>query len=137
MHLEWENGTHAHTGGLEMIERRRRLFAQRLRAIRRQVGVSRYRLAQAAGLSKQAVYRLENGECDPTWDTVQRLSEVLGVSTERFKTGVIIIARLAEQQVNPEASGDPVQRLSEVLGVSTEPTTPDAEQQLKPRKKGK
>jgi transcriptional regulator with XRE-family HTH domain len=60
-------------------------FAARLRQLRKRTGISAYRLAKMSGLSPQAVNRLEAGEREPTWNTVQRLADVLSVSTEDFR----------------------------------------------------
>jgi transcriptional regulator with XRE-family HTH domain len=59
-------------------------FADRLRALREEAGLSQYALARQAGLSKQGLSRLELGEREPTWQTVQLLALALGVSCERF-----------------------------------------------------
>jgi DNA-binding XRE family transcriptional regulator len=46
--------------------------------------MSQYALAQQAGLSKQAISKLEKGEREPTWTTVQRLAMVLGQDYQAF-----------------------------------------------------
>ena len=43
-------------------------------------------VAEAAGINRQAIYKLLNGESRPTWDTVQQLAKVLGVPTDAFRT---------------------------------------------------
>jgi transcriptional regulator with XRE-family HTH domain len=59
-------------------------FAKRLRNARLAAGLSKYALAKQAGLSKQALSRLEAGDNEPTWNTVQLLAAALGVSCEEF-----------------------------------------------------
>ena len=60
-------------------------FAVRLQYLRKDAGLTQIQLATAAGLSSQAIAALEQGTRSPTWDTVLRLSEALGVATEDFR----------------------------------------------------
>ena len=64
---------------------RRPTFARILSDLMRDRGMEPTALADAAGLTRQAVHKLLNGSA-PTWDTVQRLADALGVSTEAFRT---------------------------------------------------
>jgi transcriptional regulator with XRE-family HTH domain len=59
-------------------------FAQRLKTIRENAGLSQYALAKKTGLSKQGLSRLELGEREPTWQTVQALVLALGVDCKAF-----------------------------------------------------
>jgi transcriptional regulator with XRE-family HTH domain len=59
-------------------------FAVQLIKFRERTGVSKYLLAQRAGMSRQALSLLELGEREPTWLTVQRLAAALGVSCDEF-----------------------------------------------------
>ena len=59
-------------------------FADRLRGLRDQAGLSQYGLAKLSGLSKQALSRLELGDNEPTWETVQLLASALGVDCTAF-----------------------------------------------------
>ena len=59
-------------------------FAGRLKAIREAAGLSQYALARRSGLTKQALSRLELGERDPTWVTVQLLAAALGADFGEF-----------------------------------------------------
>jgi transcriptional regulator with XRE-family HTH domain len=63
-------------------------FADRLRACRQGKALSQYALAKRSGLTKQALSRLELGQRDPTWTTVQLLAAALGVSCEAFTVPV-------------------------------------------------
>ncbi|SRR5579871_118991 len=80
-------------------------FADRLRGLRESAGLSQYALAKRAGLSKQAMSRLEMGEREPTWVTVQRIAAALGVSCEAFTDPDI--ARLARSTGPPARPGRP------------------------------
>lgn len=59
-------------------------FAARLKALREAAGLSQYAVAKRSGLSVQALSRLELGDREPKWVTVQRLAVALGVSCEAF-----------------------------------------------------
>jgi transcriptional regulator with XRE-family HTH domain len=59
-------------------------FADRLRALREKAGLTTYALAKKCGLTKQALYRLESGSSEPTWQTVQLLAAALGVDCSAF-----------------------------------------------------
>jgi DNA-binding XRE family transcriptional regulator len=65
--------------------RMERAFNDCLRSHREAAGLSVDALADKAGLSRAAVYHLEQGTREPTWDTVQRIAEALNVSTEEFR----------------------------------------------------
>src|SRR5260370_15096588 len=60
------------------------MFAECLRSLRHKAGVSQYQLAKQSGVSKQMVSRLELGTRQPSWETVQRLANVLGVDCRSF-----------------------------------------------------
>ena len=53
-------------------------FAARLQSLRERAGLSQYELARRTGLTRQTVSRLEMGDRDPTWGTVQLLALALG-----------------------------------------------------------
>lgn len=60
-------------------------FATRLKAIREAANLTITDLAESAGLSRQTIYNYEGGVGEPTWAVVQKLAEVLGVSTDAFR----------------------------------------------------
>jgi transcriptional regulator with XRE-family HTH domain len=60
-------------------------FATKLRELRKAAGLTPYALAKKAGLTKQALYRLEESDNEPTWATVQKIAAALGVSCEAFQ----------------------------------------------------
>lgn len=59
-------------------------FASRLKQLREAAGYSQNALAEKAGLTRQALSRLELGEREPTWETVQRLATALGADCSEF-----------------------------------------------------
>jgi transcriptional regulator with XRE-family HTH domain len=61
-------------------------FAAKLKALRDHAGLSQYELAKRSKLTAQAVSLLEQGERDPTWETVQALAKGLGVECTALTT---------------------------------------------------
>jgi transcriptional regulator with XRE-family HTH domain len=59
-------------------------FVDKLQRLREAVELTQYSLAKKAGLSRQALSRLELGERAPSWETVQKLAKALSVSCEAF-----------------------------------------------------
>jgi transcriptional regulator with XRE-family HTH domain len=59
-------------------------FAKKLRKLREKAGLSQNALGKRAVISKQALSKLETGENELTWETVQRLARALGASYEAF-----------------------------------------------------
>lgn len=59
-------------------------FAEKLRQLREAAGITRYELAKRSGLSKQSVYKIEEGERKPTFESAVKLAEALGVDVSVF-----------------------------------------------------
>jgi DNA-binding XRE family transcriptional regulator len=66
----WEEGQARRELGMFVLEKRMEL------------GVSQRELAERIGTSQNRVYLIENGETNPTLDTLQRLADVLGFPLE-------------------------------------------------------
>jgi transcriptional regulator with XRE-family HTH domain len=62
-------------------------FGQVLKRLREAAGLSQMDLAVASKLNLFTVAKLEQGQREPTWATVQALAKALGVSCEEFVTG--------------------------------------------------
>lgn len=60
-------------------------FAPRLLALRKASGLTQVQLAAAAGLTSNYLARVERGQCEPSWPTVCRIADALGVGVERFR----------------------------------------------------
>ncbi len=60
-------------------------FPARLRSLRERAGLTVADLAERSGLYRTAVWKLEAGQSAPTWDTVCRLADALGVGVEVFR----------------------------------------------------
>ena len=56
------------------------LFADRLQELRRVAGLTREQLARRAGVSPQALSKMELGAQNPSWDVVCRLADALLVN---------------------------------------------------------
>jgi transcriptional regulator with XRE-family HTH domain len=64
---------------------RLKYFGIWLREEREAAGMSQRALAREAGLSPQAVSRIERGETQtPRWETIRRLAAALGIAPERL-----------------------------------------------------
>src|SRR5690242_16617907 len=61
-------------------------FAGRLRELRAGAGLTQRGLAEKAGMTEAGVRNLEQGRTGPTWETVVRLSQALGVECTAFTT---------------------------------------------------
>lgn len=59
-------------------------FALKLRALRHEKGMSQPELAEAAGLAVSTVRQFEYGRREPTYETLVKLAQGLGVSLSAF-----------------------------------------------------
>jgi DNA-binding XRE family transcriptional regulator len=64
--------------------RGRRLFAQRLRALRSEMGVTQKELASRSGISRVSIARIEIGEQSPRYGTLTALAKALDVPLHRL-----------------------------------------------------
>jgi transcriptional regulator with XRE-family HTH domain len=76
-------------------------FAARLKALRGKAGLTQAQLAHRAGLHLGAVFKIEQGKREPTWETVQALAEALGTNCLAFQT-----KRLKTPKPKPEAEAE-------------------------------
>lgn len=60
-------------------------LALRLRTLREAAGLSAVALAEAIGVTRQYVYRLEAGQNEPTFTLLCRLADALGVTLNDFR----------------------------------------------------
>jgi transcriptional regulator with XRE-family HTH domain len=63
-------------------------LAEVLRALRERDGRSQEALAHDAGLTVAAMARVERGQTNPTWTTVLRVADALGVSLAQLGRAV-------------------------------------------------
>lgn len=66
-------------------------LAMTIRRLRKERGETQEDLAHRAGLTVAAYARIERGNANPTWTTVRRIAEALGIT----------LATLGEQIENP------------------------------------
>ncbi len=67
-----------------MAKKQPTTFGSRLRELREKAGLSREQLAQRAGMHKFGVAKLERGDREPSWASVQALARALGVKCDDF-----------------------------------------------------
>lgn len=61
-------------------------FANQLRTLRDAKGLSREALADKAGISRQSVALLEDGDRNPSLETAEKLAKALGKKLRVFET---------------------------------------------------
>lgn len=61
-------------------------FADALKRLRGDAGITQAELAARAGMHKIGVAKLEQGQREPSWATVQALAKALGVECTAFNT---------------------------------------------------
>jgi transcriptional regulator with XRE-family HTH domain len=71
-------------------------FGRRLRALRREHGVSQYALADRTDVHQTAISRFERGEREPRLKSILRLAEGLGVPPGT------LLDTLVERRLTPE-----------------------------------
>lgn len=60
-------------------------FSLRLKELRRLAGLTQSQLAEKAGMTKAGIANLEQGLRSPSWETVLKLTEALGVKCDDFR----------------------------------------------------
>ena len=61
-------------------ERPQPALGEAIRQLRRKSGVTQASLAEDADLTAATLSLIERGQANPTWDTVKKIAEALGVS---------------------------------------------------------
>jgi transcriptional regulator with XRE-family HTH domain len=59
-------------------------FGKRLRKIRRDRDITQEQLAEAVNVTGEFISNLERGKSAPSFETVEKLAEALGVDVEEF-----------------------------------------------------
>ena len=67
-----------------------RILAQRVKELRKRKGFSQEKLTENSGLSLRTIQRIENGESEPTGDTLKKLSNALNVTPDELIDWTII-----------------------------------------------
>lgn len=60
-------------------------FAERLRTLREEAGMTQAQLAEAADLPIGSIRNYEQGHREPLWSAVFKLADAMGVSCEVFR----------------------------------------------------
>jgi transcriptional regulator with XRE-family HTH domain len=64
------------------------IFAERLRQLREERGLTQAGLAEASGLPLGSIRNYEQGQREPYWGVVFKLADALGVSCDKFRNCV-------------------------------------------------
>jgi transcriptional regulator with XRE-family HTH domain len=67
------------------MARQESFFASRLKQLRQQAGLTQEQLAYRAGVSGSTIRHFEQGLREPTYSTLRKLAEALGVSLAAFE----------------------------------------------------
>lgn len=82
-HLKNDTGAMFEFDSLKISnEERRKRFGERIRAIRKSLGLTQENLAEKLGISKQAIVTYETGRREPPFKNLIGLSRVLNVTTD-------------------------------------------------------
>lgn len=68
-------------------QRGRRVFGERLKALRSEKGLTQSAVAEKSGINRVTIARLESGRQFPRYETVAALADALEVSVERLLAG--------------------------------------------------
>jgi len=63
----------------DWVVARRRVVGDQIRAARLHVNLTQEKLAELAGMDRQAINRIEQGHASPILDTLIRIADALGV----------------------------------------------------------
>jgi DNA-binding XRE family transcriptional regulator len=75
-----------HSGGSTMSADQTTPFGEKLRNLRENASLTQEQLAERAGMHRFSVAKLERGEREPSWATVQALANALDVDCTAFAT---------------------------------------------------
>jgi transcriptional regulator with XRE-family HTH domain len=87
-------------------------LARRVRALRKDRGWTLEQAAQAAGLARSTLSKIENGQMSPTYDALKKLAQGLDISVPQLFTppgtpqanGRMAVTRTGEGQAHPTAT---------------------------------
>src|SRR5262249_3639436 len=71
--------------GPGMARKKVSAFGTRLRQLREEAGLTQEGLAERAGMHRLGIAKLERGDREPAWATVERLCQALGVRCTKFE----------------------------------------------------
>src|SRR5271169_2569657 len=98
-------------------------FGAKLKAAREAAGLTQSQLAARSGLHLGAVFKLEQGKREPSWETVQRLAAVLGVDCRAFVDPGLDYPAVREEDTPPAPRGRPRKYPAERAAVTPDPST--------------
>jgi transcriptional regulator with XRE-family HTH domain len=69
-----------------------------MKARREELELSLYAMAKRTGLSAEGLGKVERGQREPTWSTVQLVSEVLGLTPNDFRNPAVMLKEYTPSQ---------------------------------------
>jgi transcriptional regulator with XRE-family HTH domain len=101
-------------------------LGQTVKTRRRQEGLSQEELAKAIGISRNYLSQIERGQAtNLSWQVMERLTAVLGLTIERSGTLEEIPSSLAEFAQTAGLPPDDVQMLARLKYRGQQPSTPE------------
>src|SRR5262245_34520334 len=84
------------------VAKKRETFGALLVRLREAAGMSQYELAKRTGVTRQALSYLELEGGSPTWETVQKIVKVLGLSYETFEDEGLVLPEYQRGKPGPK-----------------------------------
>ncbi|MEZ5752183.1 MAG: XRE family transcriptional regulator [Paracoccaceae bacterium] len=81
-------------------------LAERVRSLRKDRGWTLEQAAQAAGVARSTLSKIENGQMSPTYDGLKKLAEGLGISVPQLFTPPRSAAAGGRMTVTPSGTGE-------------------------------
>lgn len=80
-------------------------FGVRLKHLREAAGLSLSELGRRTGIAYQTIAKYERAENEPTWPTVLKLAEALGVTTDAFRPDEEVSDQAEPEKPAPKRRG--------------------------------
>src|SRR5215207_1534503 len=95
-------------------------IANLVRSLRADAGLSVRALADAAGVASSTLHRIEQGELQPTMDTLSRIGEAAGVRLQvaprvDYAVSIVGLARSIREDVDSGDAVAPVRKAAELV----------------------
>src|SRR5262249_17774080 len=87
------------------VAKRKETFGTVLVRLREAAAMSQDELANRSGLTRQALWYLETGDREPSWDTVQRLAKALGLDCSAFENEGLELPEYKPGKPGPKPRG--------------------------------
>jgi transcriptional regulator with XRE-family HTH domain len=88
------------------------LFASRLRELRERAGLTQAELAAKSGLHLHGLTKLEHGDREPSWRTIQALADALAVTCDELRKPAAAITKARRGRPPKLKAATPARRRS-------------------------